>query len=84
MREVTQIRHEDLPEDYADLVQAKVHIYTPQQTETHCFRTLRGARDFIAGIRRRYRFKPLEASEDHENPPDGTYLVWIRPGATIE
>lgn len=84
MRKVTEILHENLPEDYAGVIQAKVHVYTTtNETELHCFRTLRAARDYIAGIRRK-RYRPLETPADHENPPDRTYLVWTQSGVTIE
>lgn len=84
MRTVTEIRHEGLPKQRPDLIQAKVHVYaSDNMTELHCFRTLKGARDYIDDIHRRYRFKPLKP-EDRENPPDGTYAVWTKPEATIE
>jgi len=84
MRSVTEIRHEGLPKQRPDLIQAKVQVYTASVViERHCFRTLRCARDFIANLRRHSGFRQLHP-EDHANPPDGTYLVWIRPGATTE
>lgn len=82
-RVVSTVLHEKLPAGPPDLAQAKVHVYLSEKTELHCFATLKAARDFISSIRSRYNCRLLAPSDDHANPPDKTYLVWIRPGAAI-
>lgn len=81
MNTVEEIRHDNLPEDYRQLLRAKVHLYVDEtKTELHCFGSLRSAQKFVASFRKQ-RYRPLNGPAEYENPPARTYLVWTSPGS---
>lgn len=76
MNKVEEIRHDNLPVDYSQLLRARVHVYINEtKTEAHCFGSLRSAQKFVASLRKKH-YRPLNGPGECENPPPRTYLVW--------